>query len=88
MANVEFARNEIGGRQMARHVGEEVTEVARTTPTVAAHVCSILDEGTRLEIEVETPGWTERVAVRSPGRPGAVRGAVEKMLRDLGLPGV
>ena len=36
-------------------------------------------------IEVEAPGWTERVAVPSPVRPGEVRGAVEKVLRDLGL---
>lgn len=37
------------------------------------------------EIEIEVPGWTERVAVPSPARPGAVRGAVENVLRDLGL---
>jgi len=85
MANIEFARNEIGRSHMARHVGEEVTEVALTASTVAAHVCSILDEGLCLEIEVEAPGWTESVAVRSPERPGAVRGAVEKVLDDLGL---
>ena len=36
-------------------------------------------------IEVEAPGWTEPVAVPSPARPGEVRGAVEKVLRDLGL---
>lgn len=85
MANMEFARNEISRSQMARHVGEEVTEVATTASTVAAHVCSILDEGLSLEIEVEVPGWTESVVVRSPERPGAVRGAVEKLLHDLQL---
>jgi len=47
-----------------------------------------LDEGMHLEIEVEVPGWTERVAVPSPARPGEVRGAVEKLLRDLGLTSV
>jgi len=36
-------------------------------------------------IEVEAPGWTEPVAVPSPVQPGEVRGAVEKVLRDLGL---
>jgi hypothetical protein len=46
---------------------------------------SILDEGMLFEIEVEVPGWTERVAVPSPARPGDVRGAVEKLLRELGL---
>lgn len=86
MANVGFARDEMSGPQMSRHLGEEVTEVARTASTVAAHVCSILDEGVPFEIDVEVPGWTERVSVRSPARPGAVRGTVEKVLRDLGLP--
>ena len=47
--------------------------------------CSILDEGLHFEIEIEVPGWTERVAVPTPARPGAVRRAVEKVLRDYGL---
>ena len=47
---------------------------------------TILDEGLSLEIEVEVPGWTERIAIPTPGRPGAVKVAVEKVLRDLGLP--
>ena len=38
-----------------------------------------------LEIAVEAPGLTETVPVDSPARPGAVRAAVEKALRDLGL---
>ncbi len=38
-----------------------------------------------LEIEVEVPGWTERVAVPAPARPGAVKAAVLKIFRDLGL---
>ena len=50
--------------------------------------CAILDERLHLEIDVEVPGWTERVAVLSPALPGAVRGAVEKVLRDLGLSAV
>lgn len=41
-----------------------------------------------LLVEIEVPGWTERVAVPSPSRPGEVRGAVEKLLRDLGLTSV
>ena len=40
----------------------------------------------QFEIDVEVSGWTERVAVRSPARPGEVRGAVEKVLRDMGMP--
>ncbi len=62
MADVEIARNEIAGPQVAH-----------------------LDEDLHFEIEVKFPGWTERVAVLSPARPGAVRGAVEKVLRDLGM---
>lgn len=42
-------------------------------------------EGRHFEIEVEAPGWTERVVVSSPALPGAVRAAVAKVLRDLGL---
>ena len=46
---------------------------------------SILDEGVHFEIDVEVPGWTESVAVPSPARPGEVRAAVTKLLRELGL---
>ncbi len=60
-------------------------EVVRNEIAVA---CTILDEGQHFEIEVEVPGWTERVAVPSPARPGEVRGAVEKLLRELGLTSV
>jgi len=50
--------------------------------------CAILDEGLPFKIEVEVPGWGEGVAVPSPAMPGAVRRAVEKVLRDLGLSAV
>ena len=40
---------------------------------------------TAFEIEVEVPGWTEPVAVQWPERPGEVRGAVEKLVREVGL---
>jgi len=42
-------------------------------------------QGVRLEIEVEVPGWTERIAVPGPARPGAVQAAVAKVFRSLGL---
>jgi hypothetical protein len=87
MGNLGFSRNDVA-LAMARHGGEEVTEISRTASTVAAHVCSILDEGQSLEIDVEVPGWIDRMTVVSPTQPGAVRGAVEKVLRDLGLPSV
>ena len=38
-----------------------------------------------LAIEVGVSGSDERVTVASPASPGAVRGAVEKTLRGLGL---
>lgn len=87
MAEVEIARNEIADPQVARRVADEVTEVAATARGTAREVlgCVILDEGLHLEIEVEVPGWTERVAVPTPARPGAVRAAVAKVFRDLGL---
>ena len=87
MAEVEIARNEIADPQMARQVADEVTEVAAAARLVAREAlgCTILDEGLHLEIEVEVPGWTERVNVPAPARPGAVKAAVAKVFRDLGL---
>ena len=90
MANVEIVRNEIADPQVSHQVVTEITEVAARASMLARDVlaCSILDEGLHFEIEVEVPGWTERVAVPSPAQPGAVRGAVAKVLRNLGLTGV
>ena len=86
MADVNIVRNEIADPQVARQFVAEI-EVAARASTLAKDVlaCSILDEGMHFEIEVEVPGWTERVSVASPARPGAVRSVVAKMLRDLGL---
>ena len=87
MANVQIVRNKIADPQVPQQV---VAEVAARASAQAheALACSILDEGLHFRIEVEAPGWTERMAVASPARPGAVRGAVEKLLRDLGLTAV
>jgi hypothetical protein len=87
MADVEIIRNEIADPKVAHQFVDELTELAASASALARGVlgCSILDEGLHYEIEVEAPGWTERVAIPSPARPGAVRGAVEKVLRDLGL---
>jgi hypothetical protein len=86
MADVEIVRNEIADPQVAQQFVAEI-ELAARASALATEVlaCSILDEGLHFEIEVEVPGWTERVAIPSPARPGAVRGAVAKVLRDLGL---
>jgi hypothetical protein len=87
MAHLDIARNEIADPQVSRQVVDELTEVAASARALATEVlgCSILDEGLHVEIEVEAPGWTERVAIPSPARPGAVKDAVRKVLRDLGL---
>ena len=86
MAEIEIARNEIADPQVAHRVVGELAAVAASASRLAREIhCSILDEGLHVEIEVEVPGWTERVAVPAPIRPGAVRSAVEKVLRDLGL---
>ena len=87
MAEVDIALNEIADPQLARQVADEVTEVAAAARALVREAvgCRILDEGLHLEIEVEVPGWTERVAVPAPARPGAVKAAVAKIFRDLGL---
>lgn len=85
MAEVDIARNEIADPQMSRQVVDELSEVAASALARDVLECAILDEGLHFEIEVEGPGWTERVAIPSPARPGAVKDAVRKVLRDLGL---
>lgn len=87
MAEVDIARNEIADPQMSRQIVDELSEVAASATDLARDVleCAILDEGLHYEIEVEGPGWTERVEIPSPARPGAVKDAVRKVLRDLGL---
>ena len=87
MAEVDIARNEIADPQVARQVADEVIEVAASARALAREAlgCTILDEGLHLEIEVEVPGWTERIAIPAPAQPGAVKAAVAKVFRDLGL---
>lgn len=46
---------------------------------------AFVEETPHLEIAVEAPGLAKTVSVDSPARPGSVRTAVEKALRDLGL---
>jgi hypothetical protein len=86
MAYLEVARNDIADPRVSQDHREEILEVAAMACSVARHACAILDEGRHLEIEIEVPGWSDSVAVASPERPGAVRGAVERLLRDCGLP--
>ena len=87
MAQVEIPRNEIADPQTASPAADEVAVIAAAARELARETIAlaVLDEGVHLEIEVEVPGWTERIAVPAPARPGAVKAAVEKVFRDLGL---
>jgi hypothetical protein len=87
MAEVEVGRNEIADPEVANRFVSELNEVASSASSLARGVlgCAILDEGLHFEIEVEVPGWTERVAIPAPARPGDVRRAVTRVLRDFGL---
>lgn len=87
MAEVEVGRNEIADPEVASRFVSELSEVAASASSLARDVlgCSILDEGLHFEIEVEVPGWTERVAIPAPAKPGDVRRAVARVLHDYGL---
>jgi hypothetical protein len=43
------------------------------------------DGGLNLQIEVEVPGFVEKVTIPSPAAPGSVGRAVFRVLQDLGL---
>ena len=88
MAEFEIARNEISDPTIARQFELEIREAASGASAAADDqviAYTILDEGLHFEIEVEVPGWMERVAVPCPPRPGQIRRAVEGVLRDFGL---
>jgi hypothetical protein len=44
-----------------------------------------LDEGLHAEIEIDLPGWTERLLIPYPAAAGDVRRAVRRLLQDPGL---
>jgi hypothetical protein len=86
MAQVEFLRNEIPDAALARRFEREiVSAMERVDSPDATFACVILDEGLHAEIEVELPGWTERVLVPYPARVGDVRRTLRQLLRDTGL---
>jgi hypothetical protein len=86
MTLVDISRNEVADPGLARQFEDEINEAAAAAEGDDTRVeCSILDEGLHAEIEVEFPGWVERVPVAYPARPGDVRRAVERVLRDVGL---
>ena len=85
MADVESTRHtEIAETQSA---AARTSDVAARASALADEIfgSDLLDQVPYLEIAVEAPGWTKSVAVEAPARPGAVRAAVEKTLRELGL---
>jgi hypothetical protein len=86
VARIEIRRNEIPDGDLARRVEAEIVDAAASADAADAPLgCEILDEGLHAEIEIELPGWTERVTLTYPVRPGDVRSAVHALLRDLGL---
>jgi hypothetical protein len=86
MARLEILRNEVPDVVVARRFEREIAAAAALIgPSTTPILCSILDEGLHAEIEIELPGWTERVLVPYPSRVGDVRRAVRRSLQDVGL---
>jgi|SRR5712691_5104064 len=86
MVEIEILRNEVPDAALAQRFEREVREAAAGACGSDERLpCAILDEGLHAEIEVELPGWIERVQVPYPARPGEVRRAMTRLLRELGL---
>jgi hypothetical protein len=87
MAEIDIERNELEDPVLARQFEDEITEAAAAadTPDHEPLGCAILDEGLHAEIELQVPGWTERVSISYPPRPGEVRRATERALKAIGL---
>jgi hypothetical protein len=86
MAQVTIRRNEVPDGTLAQRFAQEIEDAASVVDLPDdVLVCSILDEGLHAEIEVELPGWTERVRVPYPAARGDVRAALRHLLRDVGL---
>ena len=86
MAQVEILRNEVPDAVLARRFEREIAAaIALAGPSEEPLLCTILDEGLHAEIEIELPGWTERILVPYPAKAGDVRRAVGRLLRELGI---
>ena len=86
MARVAILRNEVPDAAMASRVEREIADaLAHAGPSDTPFACAILDEGLHAEIEIELPGWTERLVIPYPAGAGEVRRAVRRLLQDLGL---
>jgi hypothetical protein len=86
MARVAIRRNEVPDAAMASRFEREIADALRHAgPSDTPFACAILDEGLHAEIEIELPGWTERLVIPYPAGAGEVRRAVRRLLQDLGL---
>jgi hypothetical protein len=86
MARVAILRNEVPDAAMAGRFEREIADaLAHASPSDTPFTCAILDEGLHAEIEIELPGWTERLLIPYPAAAGDVRRAVRRLLQDLGL---
>jgi hypothetical protein len=86
MAQVQILRNELPDAAVAHRFEQEILEaVAMAGAGEEPLACAILDEGLHAEIEIELPGWTERVSIPYPARAGDVRRALKRLLMELGL---
>jgi hypothetical protein len=87
MADVNFALIDLAPVEAIRPPVPDVADVVTRASAVAQEILNgaIVHDSARFEIAVEIAGSPEALSVHSPARPGAVKGAVEKVLRDLGL---
>jgi len=85
MVPVKILGNEVQDAETARRFEREIEEAVEAAAVADVVVCAILDEGRHAEIEVEQPGWIERVQIPYPAPPGEVRRVMSRLLRDLGL---
>jgi hypothetical protein len=86
MARVAILRNEVPDAAMASRFEREIADaLGHAGPSETPFACAILDEGLHAEIEIELPGWTERLVIPYPAGAGEVRRAVRRLLQDLGL---
>jgi hypothetical protein len=87
MADTGISLDEVDEADLARRLEDEIRAAARTAfePDEGLLGCSIIADGDHLEVPVELLGWSERAPVPLPARPGEVRPAVERVLKQIGL---
>src|SRR5437773_2344722 len=87
MARVAILRNEVPDAAMGGRFEREIADaLAHASPSSdTTFTCAILDEGLHAEIEIELPGWTERLVIPYPAAAGDVRRALRRLLQEVGL---